>query len=95
MSGPLQGPLCGNFSPQATLTYGQCALGLAQFKAVGLAQAVAKLSPRKRRDKEFCNSITTARSLFPAEPNTVPVDFQSVIVFLVFLLEALFADQAP
>jgi len=24
--------------PQATLTYGQCALGLAQFKAVGLAE---------------------------------------------------------
>ena len=49
--------------------------------------------PIKRRDKEFCNSITTARSLFPTEPNTI--DFQSVIVFLIFLLEALFADGTP
>ena len=28
----------GDVVPQATLTYGQCALGLVQFKAVGLGE---------------------------------------------------------
>ena len=32
--------------PQATLTFGQCALGFAQVKAAGLVEAVAKLMPQ-------------------------------------------------
>ena len=38
VSGPLRGPSIDAVAPQAPLTYGQCALGLAQVKADGLGE---------------------------------------------------------
>ena len=46
----LRGPSYCSHLPQAPLTYGQCALGLAQVKAVGLGEVY---------------DLTTAPSLFP------------------------------
>ena len=46
----LRGPSYCSHLPQAPLTYGQCALGLVQFKAVGLVEVY---------------DLTTVPSLFP------------------------------
>ena len=40
VSGPLRGPFRYALVPQATQAVGLCALGLFQFKAVGLVQVV-------------------------------------------------------
>ena len=40
VSGPLRGPFRFALVPQATQADGLCALGLCQFKAVGLVQVV-------------------------------------------------------
>ena len=45
VSGPLRGPSIDASTPQATLTDGQCALGLAQFKALGLVEVFDLRTP--------------------------------------------------
>ena len=40
VSGPLRGPFRYALVPQATQADGLCALGLCQFKAVGLVQVI-------------------------------------------------------
>jgi hypothetical protein len=52
--------------PQATLTFGQCALGLAQVKAAGLVQVIRPARPTKQTP--LCGTaITALKSNFGSE----------------------------
>ena len=57
VSGPLRGPFHYAPVPQATLTFGQCALRLIQVKAVGLVQVVDLLVSYGKHHKPKNSSI--------------------------------------
>ena len=72
VSGPLRGPFRYALVPQATQADGLCALGLCQFKAVGLVQVVdllarygKPLKPKKTPQFLFAQGVTTYIGIFP------------------------------
>ena len=75
VSGPLRGPFRYTLVPQATQADGLCALGLCQFKAVGLVQVVDLLArygkPLKPKTPQFiiAQGTTTYIGLFTVHPN--------------------------
>ena len=77
VSGPLRGPFRYALAPQGTQADGLRALGLCQFKAVGLVQVVDLLvrygKPFRPKNSSIyiCSGVTTYIGLFTGHPNNI------------------------